>query len=41
MGEDGLRVLNDYIPLYASIRADVADELPHLRATAKWAACLP
>ena len=38
MGEDALRVLNDIIPLQTAIRADVAAELPHLRATAKWAA---
>ncbi len=37
MGEDALRVLNDIIPFQAAIRADVAAELPHLRATAKWA----
>jgi hypothetical protein len=40
MGEDGLRVLNEIIPLQNSIRADVATELPHLRETAKWAARL-
>ena len=41
MGEDALRVLNEYITLYAGVRADVAAELPHLRETAKWAARLP
>jgi hypothetical protein len=40
MGEDALRVLNEIIPLQAAIRADLAAELPHLRETAKWAACL-
>ncbi len=40
MGEDAIRVLNKIIPLQASIRADVAAELPHLRQTAKWAARL-
>lgn len=40
MGEDALRVLNEIIPLQASIRADVAAELPHLRQTVKWAARL-
>ena len=38
MGEDALRVFNEYIILHARIRADVAAELPHLRETAKWAA---
>ena len=38
MGEDALRVLNEYITLLTRIRADVASELPHLRETAKWAA---
>ena len=41
MGEDALRVLNAIIPLQASIRADAAAELPHIRETAKWAAHLP
>ena len=41
MGEDALRVLNDYITLHAGIRADVATELPHLREATKWAARLP
>ena len=41
MGEDALRVLNEYIALHAGIRADVAAELPNLRETAKWAARLP
>ncbi len=41
MGEDALRVLNEYIALYGRIRAEVRDELPHLRETAKWAARLP
>jgi hypothetical protein len=37
MGEDALRVLNDIIPLQTAIRADVADELPHVRGAVKWA----
>jgi hypothetical protein len=41
MGEDALRVLNDYIALHAAIRADVATELPHLQKVARWAAHLP
>jgi hypothetical protein len=41
MGEDALRVLNDYITSYSRIRADIAAELPHLRQTAKWATHLP
>jgi len=41
MGEDALRVLNEYITLHATIRTDVAVELHHLRETAKWAARLP
>ena len=40
MGEDALRVLNEYITLHTRIRADVATELPHLRETTKWAARL-
>jgi hypothetical protein len=30
MGEDALRVLNDYRKLYARIRADVKTELQHV-----------
>lgn len=41
MGEDALRVLNEYITLYARIRADLRTELPHLREAAKWVARLP
>ncbi len=37
MGEDVLRVLNDYRKLYSRIRADVNDELPHVRDAAAWA----
>jgi hypothetical protein len=40
MGEDALRVLNDIIPLQTAIRADVAEELPHVRAAVKWASRL-
>jgi hypothetical protein len=35
--EANLRVLNDIILLQATIRADVAAQLPHLRQTVKWA----
>jgi hypothetical protein len=41
MGEDALRVLNEYIILYGRIRSDAAAELPHTRAAANWAARLP
>jgi hypothetical protein len=41
MGEDALRVLNEYIALYGRIRSDAAAELPHCRAAANWAARLP
>ena len=37
MGEDALRVLNDYAPLYTALRADVAAELPHVRVATHWA----
>lgn len=37
MGEDALRVLNDYRKLYTRVRAGVAAELPHVRAAAAWA----
>ena len=36
MGEDALRVLNDYRKLHARISADVKTELPHLRAAVTW-----
>jgi hypothetical protein len=36
MGEDALRVLADYLELYARIRADVADERPLLRSAVAW-----
>ncbi len=36
MGEDALRVLNDYRKLHARITADVKAELPHVRAAAAW-----
>jgi hypothetical protein len=32
MGEDALRVLNDYLKLHARIRSDVEAELPLVRA---------
>ena len=37
MGEDALRVLNDYRKLHARIRAGVKAELPQVRAAAAWA----
>ena len=36
MGEDALRVLNDYRKLYARIIADVKVEVPHVRAAVAW-----
>jgi hypothetical protein len=38
MGEDAIRVLNEYIPLLGRIRSEIAAELPHLREAAQWAA---
>ncbi len=32
MGEDGLRVLHDYLQLHTRIRSDIRAELPLLRA---------
>jgi hypothetical protein len=40
MGEDALRVLNEYISLYGQIRSDLAAEVPRLREAVKWAARL-
>jgi len=40
MGEDVLRVLNDYLRLYLRIHEAVKIELPHVRAAAAWAARL-
>lgn len=37
MGEDALRVLNDYLKLYARIRSDIEAELPLVRAATQWA----
>ena len=37
MGEDALRVLNDYRKLYARISADVKAELSHVREAISWA----
>ena len=37
MGEDALRVLNDYRKLHACISSDIQAELPHLRAAVAWA----
>ena len=36
MGEDALRVLNDYLKLNAKVRAEIAAELPVMRAALKW-----
>ncbi len=36
MGEDALRVLNDYRKLYARITTDVKAEAPHVRAAVAW-----
>ena len=36
MGEDALRVLNDYLKLKARIRCDIEAELPMVRAAVKW-----
>lgn len=36
MGEDALRVLNDYRKLHARIRAGIKAELPHVRAAVRW-----
>ncbi len=36
MGEDALRVLNDYRKLLARISTDVKAELPHVRAAVAW-----
>ncbi len=36
MGEDALRVLNDYRKLHARISTDVKAELPHVRAAVAW-----
>jgi len=37
MGEDALRVLNDYLKLYTRIRSDIAAEMPLLHAATQWA----
>lgn len=37
MGEDALRVLNDYLKLYIRICSDVKTEFPLVRAAVKWA----
>ncbi|HRH98506.1 MAG TPA: hypothetical protein PLB55_21370 [Prosthecobacter sp.] len=36
MGEDVLRVLNDYLKLHARISTDVNAEAPHVRAAVAW-----
>jgi hypothetical protein len=40
MGEDAVRVLNQYISLNNQIRQDVELELPQVRAATKWVAHL-
>jgi hypothetical protein len=40
MGEDALRVLRECLKLRARILADIAAELPHVRAAVKWATSL-
>lgn len=37
MGEDALRVLNDYRKLHARIRTGIKAEMPHVRAAVRWA----
>ena len=41
MGEDALRVLNDYITLYGQVRSALVAEVPRLREAVKWALRLP
>ena len=36
MGEDALRLLGEYLKLYARIQADVSAEVPLVRAAARW-----
>jgi hypothetical protein len=38
MGEDAVRILNQYITLFNQIRADLENELPQVRAATKWVA---
>ena len=40
MGEDAMRVLRDILKNRNRILSDIATELPHLRATAKWASAI-
>jgi hypothetical protein len=40
MGEDALRVLDQYLKLFSRIRAEVIDEIPLLRDATRWAARL-
>ena len=37
MGEDALRVLNEYLKLYTRTRTDLATELPLVRGAVRWA----
>ena len=37
MGEDAFRVLEEYLTALATLRRDIADELPHTRAAVAWA----
>ena len=41
MGEDALRVLDEFLKLEKTMLNDVQTELPHVRAAVKWAAHLP
>ena len=40
MGEDAMRVLRESLKIRARILADIATELPHVRAALKWAAAI-
>jgi hypothetical protein len=40
MGEDAIRVLNQYISLFAAVRSELEKELPQVRAATKWVAHL-
>lgn len=41
MGEDALRLLHQYLQQFNLIQKDITAELPHLRATTRWASRLP
>ena len=40
MGEDAIRVLNDYLKIRARILSDIGAEIPNVRAAINWAAPL-